>query len=209
MLGARPLPQRDPVLASAWERLLAMTLDWILIMAAAILILHGPLLRLWDQFQSLESSSLSLSQTASQAAVTNFMQAHSTASALQNFRLLLFGLALAYFWGLTATGGATVGKRLLGLRAVTAADRSGLSVQAAGIRAAVFLIGPALFAFAPGVGLLSSDLTLTAGAVLWLADWVVMLADPRRTTLHDRAAGTVVVRKSQLDQQQARQSASW
>jgi hypothetical protein len=44
--------------------------------------------------------------------------------------------------------------------------------------------------------------------VLWLADWIVMMADPRRMTLHDRAAGTVVVSKSRLDQQ-ARRSASW
>jgi uncharacterized RDD family membrane protein YckC len=208
MLGARPLPQRDPVLASAWERLLAMTLDWILIMAASILILHGPMLRLWHQFMAIETSSVDLSQTAAQTAVSNFMQHTSTIDALQNFRLLLFGLALAYFWVLTAAGGATVGKRLLGLRAVTADGRSAVSVRAAGIRAAVFLIGPALFTFAPGIGLVSSDLTATVGGLLWLADWIVMTADPRRMALHDRAAGTVVVSKSRLDQQ-SRRSASW
>jgi uncharacterized RDD family membrane protein YckC len=163
LLGSRPLPQRDPVLASAWERLLAMTLDWILIMAASILILHGPMLRLWHQFEAIETSTVNLSQTAAQSAVSNFMQHTSTVDALQNFRLLLFGLALAYFWVLTAAGGATVGKRLLGLRAVTADGRSAVSVRAAGIRAVVFLIGPALFTFAPGIGLVSSDLTATVG----------------------------------------------
>jgi uncharacterized RDD family membrane protein YckC len=100
-------------------------------------------------------------------------------------RLLLFGLlglviSLAYYWALTAFGGATLGKRAVGTRVVSATDRTLVGPGAAGIREAVFIIGPAI----PFVGFF-----------FWLIDNLFLTWDLQRQCLHDKIAGTVVVRK--------------
>jgi uncharacterized RDD family membrane protein YckC len=200
--GNRPVPgaagwsQRDATLAGAFERLLAMTLDWALILGVAFAVLHTPMLRFWHQVQAVLTSARTLSQTAAQNAYINFVQSPTTVSTVVHFMLLTFGIALPYFWVMSLLGGATLGQRALGLRVVMAADRSGIDIRTAGIRAAVFLAGPALFSFGAEVGTLIS----TVGGVLWLADCMILITDSRRQSLHDRAAGTIVVRKSALAQ---------
>jgi uncharacterized RDD family membrane protein YckC len=184
---------RDPALAAAWERLLAMTLDWFLILAAAFLAVLSPMLKIWHQLDAVFANSQAANQTASQTAINNVLQSPATTSTLVRFWLIAFAIALAYFWALSAASGGTVGKHVLGLRVVAAADRSKISIGAAGVRAVAFLAGPAIFLLAPDVGLL--------GGLIWLADCSVMLLDSRMQCLHDRAAKTAVIRKRWLDQQ--------
>jgi uncharacterized RDD family membrane protein YckC len=198
-LGGRP--QRDPALAAAWERLLAMTVDWILILAAAFLVVLQPMLRIWHQLETVLINSQTLSQTAAQADFNNVMRSPTTTSTLIHFWLVAIAIAFAYFCALSAIWGATVGKRVLGLRIVDAANRSPISIKTSGLRAAAFLVGPAIFLLVPTVDLL--------GGLLWVADCFAPLLDARMQTLHDRAAGTVVIKKRCLDQHQPRPSQPW
>ncbi len=191
-LGVRAA-QRDPALAAAWERLLASTVDWILILAVAFLALAAPMLRIWRQLQTVVISSQTLSQTEAKTAIDNVLRSSGTTRTLLTFWLLAFGIALAYYWLLHAAWGATLGKRVLGLRVVTAADRSKITARTAGLRAAAFLLGPAVFLLVPGIDVI--------GGLIWVADCAVLLVDSRMQCLHDRVVGTIVVRKRWLDQQ--------
>jgi len=185
----RTVQPRDPALASGWERLLAMTVDWVLILAASYLILYSHMERFVHQFNALLASAQVSGQPPTQAAVTNFLT--STFGSRLAFSVVAYGLAIASFWILQATTGATLGKLLVGLRVVSAADRGQAGVRATGLRTAVFLAGPALFTF----GAFLAGIITLAGAVVWMADCTVLLTDPQRQSLHDRVAGTLVVRK--------------
>jgi uncharacterized RDD family membrane protein YckC len=199
---AAAMALRDPALAGAGERLLASFLDWILILGIAFLAMLAPLLRIWHELQAVLNAPQYTSQSAAESAVANVLRAPGSISALLTFWVLAFGIALAYFWVLPAVWGATLGKLALGLRVVSATDRSRVSVRAAGIRAGLFLLGPALFLLLPQVEVL--------GGLLWLADGLVLLMDhSRMQCLHDRLAGTVVIRKRWLDQQQAAPPSPW
>jgi uncharacterized RDD family membrane protein YckC len=83
---------------------------------------------------------------------------------------------------------------------VSAADRAKITVRAAGIRAVAFLVGPAILMLVPQLELI--------GAVAWLADNLMLLLDAKVQCLHDKLAGTVVIRKRWLDRQ-AQLPASW
>ncbi len=93
------------------------------------------------------------------------------------FALLVFGAA--YTIGPTAIWGQTLGKVAVGTRVVTDADGSLPGWRRSTIRWAV----PGLLGRLPYIGILIS-LAVTASLVL----------DPRRRGLHDKAAGTIVVR---------------
>jgi uncharacterized RDD family membrane protein YckC len=190
----RAAQPRDPSLAGNWERLLAMTLDWLLILVVSFFILYTQLERLAHQFQALVNSSQFLTPSAEQAALEAFVKLPSTLNTLLAYSLVSYGIAIAYFWILQATTGATLGKMLLGLRVVSATDRARAGIRATGLRTAVFLIGPALFTFAPKVGILGGGVISLIGALIWVADNTILLTDPQRQSLHDRLAGTVVVR---------------
>ncbi len=105
---------------------------------------------------------------------------------------MVFLMALAYFWALEARGGATLGKRVLGLRVVNLPEQTAAGIWSTGVRTILFLTGPAIFAFAGAWGL--SIISLLGGA-LWFADSLVLATDPQKRSLHDRLAGTIVVRK--------------
>jgi uncharacterized RDD family membrane protein YckC len=183
---------RDPALAAGWERLLAMTMDWVLIMVAAFLAVLSPMLKLSHQLDAVVTNTQTSSQAAAQTAFNNVLRSPATTNTLVHFFLIAFAIALAYFWALPAVWGGTVGKYVLGLRVVEAADRSRVGVRAAGVRAVAFLVGPAILLLVPDVGLL--------GGLIWIADCSVMLFDPRMQCLHDRVANTAVIRKRWLDQ---------
>jgi uncharacterized RDD family membrane protein YckC len=171
-----------------------MTVDWMLILAASFLVLYSQMERLVHQVQALVSSAEFLSQSTQAAAWANFAQRPSTISAQLDYSLLVYGLAVACFWILQATTGATVGKLLVGLRVVGAADRTRAGFRAAGLRTLVFLIGPAVFTFAPLAGGQGEGFIALIGAAFWIADCAVLISDPERRALHDRVAGTLVVR---------------
>jgi uncharacterized RDD family membrane protein YckC len=191
---------RDPAAAAPWQRLAASCLDWLLIVVVATAIFFGPLLHLWRQMQAIATTYPDLSAPAAQAAINNVASEPASQRALLYWLLAIFGLALGYFWVQHAAWGATIGKRLLGLRVVSAADQSRIGVRAAGIRAVAVIIGPLLFL------LLASPVNLIGG-VLWLADSALPLIDLRVQCLHDKVAGTMVVRDRWLAQR--RQAGPW
>ena len=182
----------DVVLASAWERLLAMTMDWLLILVASFLLLHEQMAQLVDRLQAVMTTAQALGPTAEQNAFVRFEQSPATISALVSYFLMVFLMALAYFWALEARGGATLGKRVLGLRVVNLPEQTAAGIWSTGVRTILFLTGPAIFAFAGAWGL--SIISLLGGA-LWFADSLVLATDPQKRSLHDRLAGTIVVRK--------------
>jgi uncharacterized RDD family membrane protein YckC len=183
---ARAAAPRDPALASGWERLAACSLDWLLIFVVASLPLMSALLRIVHQLNNVAQQSQNLSQLDIQVAWSNILMEPATTRTIVVFKLVALGTALAYFWLLPAVWGSTVGKRALGLRVVTAADRTSVGVRAAALRAAAFLAGPAIFLLLP-------PYISWLGLVMWFSDGMAMTLDLRRQSLHDRAAGTTVV----------------
>lgn len=94
-------------------------------------------------------------------------------------------LFLAYESVQLAVWGRTVGKRLTGIRVVSAADGGRPTALQAVIRAAIYALPPA----ARPVPILN-----VVAAIFWLAEIGLMFEGAYRQALHDRAAGTVVVR---------------
>jgi uncharacterized RDD family membrane protein YckC len=187
--------RRDPVIAAPWERLIASILDWIIIFVVSVLLFLSPLLQVWRDWQAITSRYPNLYSPAAQAAIESISRDPATEHTLLYWFMSMFGIALAYYWVQHAAWGATIGKRALGTRVVTAADRSRIGVRAAGIRAAAFLVGPAAFL------LLVSPFNLPGG-LLWVSDVALPLLDPRAQCLHDKLAGTIVVRQRRLDEQE-------
>jgi uncharacterized RDD family membrane protein YckC len=203
--GNRPFggaqSRRDPVIAAPWERLAAAILDWIIIVTASVLAFWSPLVRVWRELQAIADSYQGMTSPAAQAAINNIARDPANQHALLYWFLGMFGIALAYYWAQQAAWGATVGKRALGVRVVQAADQSPIGVRAAGIRTVAFLVGPAAFL------LLASPINV-AGGLLWAADTGFPLLDPRAQCLHDKLAGTVVIRRRWLERQQ-RSTRGW
>ncbi len=203
--GSRPAggmrSRRDPAIAAPWERLAACILDWIIIIAISVLVFWSPLIRVWREFQTITANYQSVSSPAAQAAINNIARDPANQHALLYSFLGMFGIALAYYWVQHAAWGATIGKRALGVRVVQATDQSRISVKAAGIRTVAFLVGPAVFL------LLASPVNV-AGGLLWAADTGLPLLDPRAQCLHDKLAGTIVIRQRWLDKQ-ARSARPW
>jgi uncharacterized RDD family membrane protein YckC len=85
-----------------------------------------------------------------------------------------FGLALLYFIIMEATLGATIGKLVLNLRVVMAADGSPIDWQAAIVR---------------------NVLRFVDGFAFYLVGFILVCAGATRQRLGDRVAGTVVVRR--------------
>jgi uncharacterized RDD family membrane protein YckC len=180
-------PGRDPALAAGWERLVAAVLDWTLIMIVSVLIFLSPLLRIWRELETISANYQNLSSPGAQTAVENFAHSPATLSTLLHFWLAVFGIALVYYWVMHAVWSATVGKRLLGVAVVTAADRTKINARAAGIRAVAYLVGPAILLLVARVEYL--------GAILWLFDNGLLMLDARAQAGHDKLAGTVVIRQ--------------
>ena len=176
---------RDPALAEWWQRLLARLID-----AAVLIILTSPLwlgvvLSLFRRLQRLASQYPDLSQPAAAQA---FNTAVSQMMTGMTGTFLLLGLGVAavsfcYDWLQHGLWGQTIGKRVMGTKVVTADTRTPISGQAAGTRAAVYALVPAV----PSVGALFA--LINESWLLW---------DPRRQCLHDKAARTVVVKTSRL-----------
>ena len=115
-------------------------------------------------------------------------------------RLVGFVVAGVYFIGFESRlGGATPGKRLLGLR-VRGLDGQALELDRAALRYAVFSLPyflngaalPALFRFGIGVYLVSLVVFGLGGASLYL----LLFDRPARRALHDRWSRSVVLRET-------------
>jgi uncharacterized RDD family membrane protein YckC len=199
--GIGPAPRRDPALAAPWERLAASVLDWIIIFGVATLAFISPLLQIWRQLDAVATHYTDPSSPDAQAAIDGILRNSSNEHALLFWFLAMFGIGLAYYWVQHAAWGATIGKRALGTRVVAASDRSAIGVRAAGIRAAAFLVGPAVCLLLPGPFNIP-------GGLLWLADTGMSVFDAQGQCLHDKLAGTIVIRQRWLDQQ-ARSVSRW
>lgn len=193
---------RDPVLAAPGERLAACLLDWIIIFVASVLAFLSPLLHVWHQFQAVAARYPNLNGPSAQAAVDAIARNPANQQALLFWFLGMFGIALAYYWVQHAFWGATVGKRVLSIKVVTAADLSAIGVRAAGLRAIAFLAGPAVFLLLPSP-------VNVIGGLLWLADVMTPLVDRRAQCLHDKLAGTVVVSQRRLRSRAGSSPSSW
>jgi uncharacterized RDD family membrane protein YckC len=192
--GFGPQSRRDPAIAAPWERLIASILDWVIIFAASVLAFISPLLRIWHELQAITSQFTNLNSPDAQAAINAISRDPANQHALLYWFLGMFGIALVYYWVQHAAWGATLGKRALGTRVVTAADSSSIGIGAAGLRTIVFLVGPAVFLLLP------SPFNIPGG-ILWLADTGLLLLDGRAQCLHDKLAGTIVIRQRWLSQQ--------
>jgi|SRR5215469_6379976 len=186
--------RRDASIAAPWERLAAAIVDWIIIAGVSVLAFWSPVVRVWRQWEAVTNSYRDQGSPAAQAAINNMFRDPANQHALLFWFLGMFGIALAYYWLQHAAWGATIGKRMVGVRVVLAADQARIGVQTAGIRAVAFLAGPAAF-------LLSPSPINVAGGLFWVADTGLMLLDPRAQSLHDKLAGTLVMKKRWLDQQ--------
>lgn len=186
---------RDPALAAPWERLAASFADWIIIWILAAAPFLSSLLRLVREYREIGANYQNLNSPAAQAAVNHVISDPGIELRLY-WPLVFVVVALAYYWVQHAVWGATLGKRVFGIRVVTSADHGRVGVKAAGIRAVAFLIGPAMLWLWP----LTGPINLVGGA-LWTADAGFALLDPRAQCLHDKLAGTLVLKKRWLDQQ--------
>jgi uncharacterized RDD family membrane protein YckC len=194
--------RRDPALAAPWERLIASALDWLIIFVVSVLALWSPLTRVLREFQAITTSHPDANSPAAQAALDSIFRDPSNQHTLLYWFLATFSIALVYYWVQHAAWGATIGKRVLGVQVVQAGDRSSLGVWQAGLRAVAFLAGPAVF-LSPLASLIE-----IAGGLLWVADAGLSLLDPQAQCLHDKLAGTIVIRQRWLARQ-AREDRSW
>ncbi|HXZ63095.1 MAG TPA: RDD family protein [Streptosporangiaceae bacterium] len=194
--GRAAAARRDPALASPWYRLVASTLDWIIIIVVSVIAFWSPLSRIGRELQAIATRYPDLTSPAAQAALNSVSRDPANQRALVYWFLSMFGIALVYYWVQQAAWGATIGKRALGVRVVRAADRSRIGIRQAGIRTVAFLAGPAILM------LLVSPINYL-GAALWAADAGLPLLDPQAQALHDKLAGTVVVRQRWLDERSA------
>jgi len=199
--GIGAAARRDPALAPTWQRLAAQTIDWIIIIVLSVSVFWSQLSVVWREVEAVTGRYPNLTSPAAQAALNSISSSTSNQHALLYWFLGMFGIALAYYWVQQAAWGATVGKLALGVRVVRASDRSRPGVLVAGVRTVAFLVGPAIFL------LLISPFNVIGG-VLWAADVGLPLLDSRAQSLHDKVAGTVVVRQRALDES-ARRSRAW
>jgi uncharacterized RDD family membrane protein YckC len=197
--AGRPAPgtpvaaRRDPALASPWYRLTASALDWFIIILVSVIAFWSPLSQIWREVQAITSHYQDLTSPAAQAAINSISRDPANQRTLVYWLIAMFGIALVYYWVQQAAWGATIGKRALGMRVVRATDRSRIGVRQAGIRTVAFLAGPAILM------LLLTPINIVGG-VLWAADAGLPLLDSQAQSLHDKLAGTVVVRQRRVDQ---------
>jgi uncharacterized RDD family membrane protein YckC len=105
---------------------------------------------------------------------------------------VLAGLLLVYEWVQLALWGRTLGKRFAGIEVVAGprGDAEGLGFGRALLRSAVYAV-PIAARPVPLLGV--------AAGLLWVANAGLLFEGTRRQALHDRLAGTVVVRRPRAE----------
>jgi uncharacterized RDD family membrane protein YckC len=172
---------KDPALAEWWRRLLARLIDGIVLGVLVSPLWISAIRTTIHRVRAVTNQYPDLSQPIAQAAFRNAVSQMTGRFVLIGVLVAL--LAFAYDWLQHGLWGQTLGKRALGTKVVTADAHARIGGGAACGRAAVY----ALASNIPYVGSLFGLIN-----VLWLT-W-----DPRRQCLHDKAASTVVVKKSML-----------
>ena len=160
------------VLASPWRRLAAFAIDAV-ILTLVTGALWGRLLASFANRMS-KAAGIDPGDPAAHGAVGRVFAATTGPFLMVLVPTII--LAILYYWLLTGYWGTTIGKRSAGLWVVSAGDRSPIGLRASFLRALIFVLGgevvPLFFPVDNG----------------WL------LAGGRRQALHDKAAGTLVVR---------------
>jgi len=183
--GTAGRPSRDPALAEWWQRLLARLVDGVILIILTSPVWIAGLLPVFRRIQRLADQYPDLSQPAA-AQAFNDSVSQMMAGMVGTFLLIGAGIGVisfGYDWLQHGLWGQTIGKRVMGTKVVTADTHAPVSGQAACGRAAVYALVPVV----PSVGGLFA--LVNESWLLW---------DPRRQCLHDKAAGTVVVKKSML-----------
>jgi len=183
--GTAGRPARDPALAEWWQRLLARLVDDVILVILTSPVWIIGLLPAFRRIQRLAGQYPDLSQPAA-AQAFNDSVSQLMAGMVGTFLLIGAGIGVisfGYDWLQHGLWGQTIGKRVMGTKVVTADTHAPISGQAACGRAAVYALVPVV----PSVGGLFA--LINESWLLW---------DPRRQCLHDKAAGTVVVKKSAL-----------
>ncbi|TDC97362.1 RDD family protein [Actinomadura sp. 7K507] len=165
------------MLAGRWARLGAAVLDALVLSVAAV---PAVLVSIrWDKMQeSVESGE----------PITDPWALYDIPRLLAGYAVV-FLLGFAYFTIMHAKRGQTLGKMAVGIRVVSAADQSAISWgQALGRQAFVYVITIATTVL---------NVLVPAGAVigmLGMLDNAWILWDERRQAVHDKVAGTLVVK---------------
>jgi len=163
----------DPALAQWWRRLLAFAID-ALILTLVTGALWG---RLLASFANRMSNAVAASARHAPAAHGAYGRVFShTAGPFLAVLVPTIILAILYYWLLTGYWGTTIGKRALGTWVVTAAGRSRVSLRRSFVRALIFVLGGEVV------------------PLFFLVDNLWLTGDRQRQALHDKAAGTLVVR---------------
>ncbi|OLT29221.1 hypothetical protein BJF79_40995 [Actinomadura sp. CNU-125] len=166
------------MLAGRWARLGAAILDSLILGVFAVPVMLAAIR--WDRFNEIVESG---------EPITDPMDIYNIPVLLGGY-VAVFLIGFGYYTLTQARWGQTLGKRACGIRLVTAADQSAVSWgQVAGRQAFVYAISiltvVANFAVPAASFLVSILGLLDNGWILW---------DPRRQALHDKVAGTIVVK---------------
>jgi uncharacterized RDD family membrane protein YckC len=169
----------DGVPLSAWGwRALARVIDGILVNALALLLAFPVTADIVDLLREQFSQSLQAAQTGAAASTAGFMDPRLVRAA-GIISLVELVVSLVYEMGFLLWRQATPGKLLLGLR---------VRPWAVGARLTPTVVAKRWVA-SEGASTLPS-----VGYVYYLVDVLWPLLDPRRQALHDKFAGTCVIR---------------
>lgn len=173
------------VLAEWWRRLLARILDSILTTVVALILSIPWLGPMFTAFTDFLTASIEAGESGSPMPDQSAYVTEMLAASLP-ITIISLVVGLLYETAFLVWRGATPGKMVLGtvVRRVGSAGRLTL-VDA--IKRQLIGIGTAVLGLAPVVGLL--------GSVVSVLDPAWLLWDPKRQTLHDKVADTVVVLK--------------
>ena len=161
-------------LASPWRRLVAFGID-ALILTLVTGALWGRLLASFANRMSA-ATSIDPGDPAAHGAVGRVF-GHTVGPYLIVLAPTII-LAILYYWLLTGYWGTTIGKRLAGIWVVSAGDLAPVSLRTSLLRALIFVAGGEVL------------------PLFFIADNGWLLADRRRQALHDKAAKTLVVRRT-------------
>ncbi|MBB4773233.1 RDD family protein [Actinomadura livida] len=165
------------MLAGRWARLGAAILDSLILAVVSVPAILFSVR--WDKMQESIESGEPIADPLDLYNVPRLMVGYAIA----------FAVGFAYFTVLHARSGQTIGKKALGIRVVSAADHSAVSWGQA--------IGRQAFVYAITIVTTALNFFVAAGALLGLLgllDTAWILWDERRQALHDKVAGTLVVK---------------
>jgi uncharacterized RDD family membrane protein YckC len=173
--AAASVPGQDVALAGRWRRLAAFAIDGLI-----LTLVTGAL---WGRL--LASFANRMSQAVAAQAHPAARGAHGAVGRVFTqttapYLILLVPtiiLAVVYYWLLTGYWGTTIGKRAVGTWVVSADDGSKIGLPRSFLRAVIFVVGGEVI------------------PLFFLVDNLWLLRNPRRQTLHDTAARTLVVRQ--------------